>query len=187
MVPLNQDLTPAPSAPAAKPSPAGAEPPPLADAAVRRPSMQSMGGRVQQLHVSILSVTGLDWPVAEPAPSFSCRVRVTHPSFEPFEAPAVAADAPGPDPAFESGAVRSISLPVEWVAQAQLSLSLWDIRSGGFAGEVLLHVVKLDQIAGKYFQHSFNLTRSATYAATRAISGSMVVGVQLDHLPQERK
>jgi hypothetical protein len=41
---------------------------------------------------------------------------------------------------FESGAVRSVSLPAAWIARAQLELSLWDVASAPepwFVGEVI--------------------------------------------------
>ena len=67
--------------------------------------------------------------------------------------------------------------------ETQLELTLWD-RAGpddSFVGEVLLNVNKLQQILGKYFEHSFPLKTSSVYRSdSRDVTGSIVLGLLLE-------
>jgi hypothetical protein len=65
----------------------------------------------------------------------------------------------------------------------QLELTLWDKNTpeDGFMGEVLLNVSKLQQIIGKYFEHSFPVKISSVYSSqSREVSGHVLLGLRLD-------
>ena len=65
----------------------------------------------------------------------------------------------------------------------QLELTLWDKHSPeeDFVGEVLLNVAKLQQVLGKYFEHSFPVKTSSVYnSRSRIIDGSVRLGLQLN-------
>lgn len=51
----------------------------------------------------------------------------------------------------------------------------------GFLGEVLLNVSKLQQIMGKYFEHSFPVKTSSVYSSqSREVKGIVLLGLRLD-------
>lgn len=132
------------------------------------------------LHIAVKDAVGLMEEHAGAPVTYTCRLELRHPhGGVPGAQPAICtAVNSGGAPSF-AGKVETFRVPVDMLAQTQLEITLWDPRSSGFFGEVLLNVEQIGA-QGKYFEHTFGLQPSKRYTGEHRPVGNMTLGLCLD-------